>query len=538
MKPENLRIPFEEAIQEPRLLKDRFESLSLPQRVALKSYYGLPLEERPLGAPYSELDLWTFFQGGGLLDELGYPLRRPELQIPYEPREYKEGWMIVGRRGSKTDKFGATIAAYEAALGGHEAFLSQAQVGLVFVISQDLRAARYALTFIRGALESSPLLGRLIKQVTSDRIDLKNNITIASIPATLKSVRGFSSPVAIFDEVGVWYQESESANPDFEIYRAVIPGQIQFPNRKIVGLSTPWNKSGLLYKFYEAGTNGSRLPPGDSRIAEFQNVIVLQGSTALMDNPYVTRDELAADRQRDLKAFEREYLAIFQDSISGFFSVALVERAVDRGITERPPQSGFTYIGAIDPAFKRDAFGFTICHRDLNGLVQDVTRRFVAPPGASLNPRSVLELIAPLCSAYGISVIFTDQWQLESLSELAREFNLTLMGIPFTAQNKARYYGNLQQAFAQNLIRILDDVETIRELKALERTMTGDSIKIAAPSGMYDDMAAVLCLAVNQAQLFRPRAADKQPLGSGEQTPYDLITAQLAEKRPLPGAWD
>jgi hypothetical protein len=537
---EELRIPFEEAISEGRLFRDRFESLSMAQRVCLKAFYGLPLSDRIVDPKtgFSELDYWTFFQGGGALDDLGYPLRRPEAPIPYVPQEFKEGWMIVGRRGSKTDKFGASMVAYEAALGGHEAFLARAQLGLVFLISQDLRAARYALTFIRGALESSPLLAKMIKQVTADRIDLKNNITIASIPATLKSVRGFSSPVAVLDEVGVWYQESESANPDFEIYRAVIPGQIQFPDRKIIGLSTPWNKSGLLYKFYEAGTNGIKLPPGSDKAREFQNVIVLQGSTALMGNPFVERTELEADRARDLKAFEREYLAVFQDSISGFFPVALVERAVDKTITERPCEPGFTYMAAIDPAFKRDAFAFTICHRSFDALVQDVVRRFVASPGTSLNPRAILEAIAPICAQYGISVIFTDQWHLETLAELAREFGLTLMGIPFTAQNKARSYGNLQQAFAQNRIRLLDHPETIKELKSLERIMTGDSIKITAPPGMNDDMASVLCLAVNQAQLFIPKSPTERSNEDTQETPYKLVMRQLQARRPQVQTWD
>jgi hypothetical protein len=535
-----LRIPFEEAITEERLLAPRMRQLSLPQRVCLKVFYGVPLAadlyDETTGL--SELDFWTFFQGGGLQDELGYPLRAPEVPIPYEPREYREGWMVVGRRGSKTDKFGATVVAYEAALGGHEQFLSRAQSGLVFLISQDLRAARYALKFIQGALESSPLLARAIKQVTADRIDLKNGITIASIPATMKSVRGYSSPVSVLDEVGVWYQESESANPDFEIYRAVVPGQIQFPNRKILGLSTPWNKSGLLYRFFEAGTNGIKLEADDPQRKQFQNVLVLSGSTALMGNPYVTRDELAADRARDLKAFEREYLAVFQDSISGFLPASLVSRATMTAIRERAPESGVTYIGAIDPAFKRDAFAFTICHRSASGpLVQDVVRRFVAPQGQSLNPRAILEVIAPICKSYGISVLYSDQFQFESFQELAREWNLVIQCVPFTAKSKAQMYGNLQQLFAQGNILILDDSETIKELKALERTMTADTVKIAAPPGMNDDMATVLCLAMNQAQLFLARP-DERPTKSPDPTPYELVTAKLNRRIEEASPWD
>ena len=535
-----LRIPFEEAIQEELLLAPRMRQLSVPQQVCLKAYYGCALSEDTIdpATGFSELDLWTFYQGGGLQDEFGYPLSRPLIQIPYTPQEYREAWMVVGRRGSKTDKFGATMVAYEAALGGHEQWLSPAQPGLVFLISQDLRAARYALNFIRGALESSPLLARAIKQITADRIDLKNNITIASIPATLKSVRGYSSPVAVLDEVGVWYQESESANPDFEIYRAVIPGQIQFPNRKIIGLSTPWNKSGLLWKFFEAGTNGLKLEGSDLVRAEFQNILVLQGSTALMGNPFVTRDELAADRARDLKAFEREYLAQFQDSISGFLPVALVERAKMSAIREVAPSPGLSYIAAMDPAFKRDAFGFTITHRSFEGpLMQDVTRRWLAPPGQTLSPRAILEEIARLCTDYRISIVYSDQYQLESLQEIAREFKLIIQGVPFTAKSKAQMYGNLQQMFMQGTIRILDDAETIKELKALERTMTSDSVKISAPPGMNDDMASVLCLAMSQAQLFLSRPPEVRPTDD-EPTPYQRVMAQLEAKRPQTTVWD
>lgn len=536
----DLRIPFEEAINEPRLFKARMDGLSLPQQVCLKAFYGAPLSRKVRDRDgYSELDYWTFFQGGGLLDELGYPIRKPEIPIPYNAREFREAWMVVGRRGSKTDKFGATIVAYEAALGGHEQWLSPAQPGLVFLISQDLRAARYALNFIRGALESSPLMAKAIKQITADRIDLKNNITIASIPATTKSVRGYSSPISVLDEVGVWYQESESANPDFEIYRAVVPGQIQFPNRKIIGLSTPWNKSGLLYRFFEAGTGGSKLPP-DANTAEFDNILVLQGSTAMMGNPFVTRDELAADRARDVKAFEREYLAQFQDSISGFLPAALVERARMQGIREIPPSSDVTYIGAIDPAFRRDAFAFTICHRGADGnLIQDVVRRYVAIPGTPLRPSAIFEAIAPICRQYNIKTLYSDQWSLEALAELARTYDLMIMGIPFTAKSKAQMFGNLQQLFMQGTIRILDDPETLKELKALERTMTADTIKIAAPNGMNDDMAAVLCIAMNQAQLFLARRADTPKAAPKLETPFERISRQLAEKRPsASSAWD
>jgi hypothetical protein len=112
--------------------------------------------------------------------------------------------------------------------------------------------------------------------------------------------------------------------------------------------------------------------------------------------------------------------------------------------------------------------------------------------------------------------------------------NVYLMGIPFTAKNKASLYGNLQSLFAQSQIRILDDAELVRELKSLERTLSSQgSVQIAAPPGLFDDLASVLTLAVSQAQLLSPKPPEeKKRIGKdGEELPYDIIMRQLEQKR-------
>lgn len=537
----DLRIPFEEAITEPSLLKKRFDGLSLPQQVLLKAFYGLPLSRSKIDpiTGFSELEYWAAFQGFAQYDALGY-LESVTGVPDYLPQEYREGWGIIGRRGSKTDAFAATVVAYEAVLGGHESYLRQSQVGLCFLIAQDLRMARYSLKFVLGALESSPLLAKGIKQVTADRIDLKNNMTVACVPPTLKSVRGYANALGVLDEVGVWYQDAESANPDQEIYRALSPGQIQFPNPKLIGISTPWNKNGLLWKNYEAGTGGTKLPPAADR-AEFNNVLVMHGTTALMANPFVTPDYLRRERDKDLYAFQRECLAMFQDSISGFLPAALVEAAVDQNVYSRDPRATYTYVAVIDPAFRRDAFALTIMHRDEFGrVVQDIALRFVPPVGGTLNPRTCLIEVAKVCQRFSLSVLYSDQYQLESLRELALEYGLMIMGVPFSAKSKAEMYGNLQQLFAQGQIRLLDHAETIKELKSLERTLTASSgIQIQSPAGGFDDMCSTVCIAAAQARLFLPstQTVDGEERLTAD-LPYTRIMAQLEAKSRALTFWD
>lgn len=520
------RIPFLEAISEPLLFKARFEGLSRPQQVALKVLNGCELTPE-------ELPYWSMFQEAGTYDELGYAKSRGE--TPYIPRDYREAWIVVGRRGSKTDAIAATQVAYEAICGGHEDHVRKGQRALCFQIAQDLRMARYSLHFINAALESSPLGRKLKTQVTADRIDLANNITVAVVPPTLKSVRGYACPIAVMDEVGVWYQESDSANPDYEIYRALSPGQLQFPHRKIVGISTPWNKAGLLYKFYSAGTRGSKLHFSFAK-DEFEDMLVLHAPTAAMENPLVTREFLERERNRDPKAFERECLAVFQDSISGFLPTALIERATDRGVVVRTPEPRLSYVCAIDPAFRRDAFGLSLVHRDEKGdVVVDGVKRWLGTSEQPLDPKLVLYEIRQFLRPFGVDIVFSDQYHLESFSELALQQGITVVGVPFTSRNKAEMFGNLQQLFHQGRIRLVDDAELLKELRMLERALTGQTVKIGAPPGFHDDLATTLCMAAAQAVNLYPEAVPEKPRPP---TLQERCRETLLSHREVPSTWD
>lgn len=533
------RINFEEAISEKLLLKNRFQDLSFPQRCVLKIFYGVELSTRKFDERngLSEMDYWSIFHGFGVLDDLGYPISVLPGAPLYIPQEYREGWFIFGRRGGKTDGIASTVVAYEAVLGGHEDRLRPRQQGICFQIAQDLRLARNSLHFIRAVVESSPLMEKEIVQITADRIDFKNRFTIACVPATLKSVRGYSSPVSVMDEVGVWYQESESANPDYQIYDALSPGQVQFPNRKIIGISTPWNKSGLLYKYHEAGTEGWKLQLQMMRDG-YKGVVTLKGPTAVLGNKMVERAFLQKEKDRNPIAFEREMMAEFQDSITGFIPSILVAQSVDEGVYAREYNPQYTYYAASDPAFKRDAFGFCILHNEGGKIIVDRVERMIPNPGDSLNPAAVLDVIIPIMKSYRCNLLYTDQYHLESFGQLTRERGVEVYPVPFTSKSKAELYGNLQQLFLQKKIRLIDNYELIRELKSLERTLTsGGSVSISAPAGQHDDMATVVVIAAAQAMwdLKAEKAEEKSDPG---QEYKKIIAEQIQRKWIEQNQWE
>ena len=540
----SIRISFIEAIQEPMLLKPWWErSLSRQQQTALKIMYGCPLNDKQGDDGFSELDYWAMLQGKATYDDLGYLVSVTPLA--YEPFEYSEAWAIVGVRSGKTSAFAATITVYEAMCGGHELERNTDRPLVCFQVGQDLRLARYSLHSVKAVLDAIPFAVQesWIKQVTADRIDLKNGVTIATTPPTLKSIRGFDSPCGVLDEVGVWSVESDSANPDFEVFRQLSSRQAQFSHPKLVGISSPWATNGLLYDRYMAGTNGSKLQcPGCRQQSKagcvacaslrrpHQGRLVLHSTSAGLGNPLVQRNWLVNQQASDPRAFARECLAVFSESISGFLDAGKIEEAVQHGRLEIAPEPGRYYVAAIDPAFRRDAFALAVCHADPKlGIVQDVSRRWLPTAGQTLNPETLIATeIAPLLKRYNVMSVNTDQFNFASLQQIALQHGLSLEETPFSAGSKVEVYGSLKALVNTGRIKLLDVPEQTRELKQLEAKLTpGGMVQISAPEGQHDDLATVIALAAHKAIWMLPAAKPAEP---PPETLQGIIAKQVQQK--------
>lgn len=531
----DLRIPFDEAISEPRLLRSRWEELSLAQQTVLRSIYGLPISaaQRRPNDPWSGLDYWAASQGFADFDSLGYITRvHHDLAPAYRAEEFSEGWLNEGVRSGKSS-MASFIVTYEAVCGGHEQFLRPGRRAYCFQVAQDLRQAKYALHDIVANLESIPFLRTPVKATgaprmgkpTADRVDLWNGMTVMTTPPTVKSVRGYDSPVAVMDEVAVWYQDADSANPDFEVYRQLKSRQAQFDAKavKLIGLSSPWNKGGLLWQRCKAGTRGMLLAC-DAHVTEGPNGacpdckkaqrphrrhFVATMPTAAMGNPLVSRAWLQEQQETDPRAYRRECLAEFLDSVSGFLDPDLLHSCVSKGVVLRPPTEGHYYVAAIDPAFRRDSFAFAIAHVEVGGrVVYDYLKRWEREPGQPpLNPELLLRQVVEIAQTYHIHTLFSDQFEINAMKILAGQLGMAINEISFQAGSKAEIYANLQSLLNQRKLSLLDHEDGLNELLSLERTLTqGGMIAIAAPNGQKDDLATVMAICAQQAVWLPPSA--------------------------------
>ena len=536
------RVPFEVAITDKALLKSHFDTLSVPQQVVLKAFNGLPLSEE-------EILYWSMLQGYATFDEVGFVTG--VTAIEYKAKKYHTLVAILGRRSGKTDRITSTQLAYESLLGGHMAHVEPGQDVKMLFIAQDLGMAASHLNFIHNAIRSSPKLYKELEKFNADAIVLKNGMRIEPAPPTITSSRGLAVPGWAADETGFWYTDPKAANPDFEVQRAVEYAMAQFPDSFKFVTSTPYTKQGMLWKYSCAGTEGIKLRCEacdhagmfrcvhrvDEQI-EHEGVLVVHSPTAAMENPRIDRKRLVRLQRNDPDAFVRESLAQFVDSLSGFLSPEVLRLAVMPKVFELPrqPRPGHPedsvpyYIAAMDPAFRHDKFAFTVMHHDAKlGIVQDYFQEWTPEIGSPLNPTYVLTEIRAVLLQYGLNNVYSDQYQLESLQQLAMNLGFTVYGVDFTAASKAKIYGSFASLVNQRRIKILDKQTIFDQLVALEKRRTPNgAVTINAPAGKYDDAAAACALCAHQCVWLLPSAAVTPP---AEPTLLELGLASIRRRR-------
>jgi hypothetical protein len=504
------RVPFSIAIADDKLLGKAWKELSLPQQVILKAFYGLPLTTA------EELKVWSAQQGpqwalnDGVYDDLGFLTGAP-VPVSYVPKEYETLTGVLGRRSGKSIILTGFIGAYEIGLGGHTRYVRPGVETKFVYIAQDMSLAQVNMQGIVQMMLSSPLLAQLIPDKPSvEQIKFKNGITLEAMSNTLKSTRGYAVCGAVFDELGFWYKDAKSANPDFEVERAIESAMDQFQGyAKSIRITTPWTKEGLAYEAMIAGTEGARLPrDADSEQKDMMDGhLVVYAPTGAMGNPLITRKRLARKRKRDPIGFARENLALFIDAQVGFLSHAKINEAVERGkVNAVPPHSEIAYVAVMDPAFRSDDYVLTIGHHDAKrGIIQDFVKGWTPEPGERLNPASILDEIGPILEKYHLSVVYSDQYQLESLQQLALDRNFTVFGFDLTKMSKPKVMQALNLKLNQGQIELQNCVDQTKQLQELQRTvLDGGGVRIAAPPGKHDDYATALALLVHLASLLPP----------------------------------
>jgi len=372
-----------EAIRDKRFFAGLFKDSNTwyAWEIYLKALFGLPITDKE--------ELKLFRNCTGLKSQ---PSKRP-----------RESFVICGRRSGKSF-MSSIIAVYLATFKDWSRVLNPGERGYIFVIANDKAQARIIKSYVSGILGQSAHFQKLVSKDLAWEIELHNQVTISVKTCNFRSIRGYTLICCIAEEIAFWRSE-DSANPDKEILTAVRPALATIPESLLIGISTPYSRSGVLYEAFKKyhGKPGSTL--------------IWQAATERM-NPTIDRSLIKNALEDDPSAAKAEWEAEFRMDIEAFMPLEFIEAVIAPGRFELPKVEGASYYGYLDPSGGRqDSMTLAIAHKENGGrVILDVLRE-ARPP---FQPSSVVAEYSGLLKDYKISKIESDRYAGEWVSEAFR----------------------------------------------------------------------------------------------------------------------
>lgn len=433
------------AIHDPQLFGTSFASDSRHYwRSLIGGFYGLPLDDAQAAA-FEELTK-----------------RQPTQQA------FNELWLVIGRRGGKSNA-AALLAVYEAFFNDYTDKLAAGEMATVLLIAADRKQARSVMRYIRGLIESSPLLAAMVVSDNQESIELVNRCVIEIMTATHRGIRGYTAAAVIADEIAFWMHDG--ASPDKEIINAIRPSLATL-NGKLIALSSPYARKGVLWDAYRQhfGNNASK------------RILVAQAPTALM-NPTLDPEVIKQAYDDDPAAAAAEYGAQFRTDVESFISREAIEAVVIPDRYELAPARCNYYTAFVDAAggSGQDAMTMAIAHRDNGQIILDAIR-VRKPP---FSPEAVVAEFCELLHQYRIKHVTGDRWGGDFVRE---KFIQHRIGYTPADKDKSELYAELLPLINSAKIELLDNKQLIKELAGLERrSRSGGKDKIDHAPGQHDD---------------------------------------------------
>lgn len=409
--------------------------------------------------------------------------------------------LVIGRRGGKTT-LSAMLAIYCAIINDWKPYLHKTPFATVLILSHSREFSDEILDLIRTLVEESPILRKFInkdKRNTSSTMNLKtpwivdskirwSRVQIKVGAASSKTTRGIAACAVLLDEIAYFNLDENLKETDEKILKAVRPATKQFGDKALViKLSSPGIKQGVLYNEYLKWQR-NELP---------KNYVVFKCPSWVF-NTILPKKEFVNEWILDRDGFDCEFRANFVDSISNYVSPEFVDMAIIGGSRFRAPDTDkdIKYFAAIDAAFKKDKFTFSVVGVSENRVTQYISKGWEGTRQSPIRAHVVAEYIKNILKQFPVDFVSADQFAFQPLKEIFDQYNVTLEESTFSPTFKKKIYYNLRKLIHSQQIDLLDNEIQTKEIKELiVEVAPSGTIKIGHPTGGSDDFSDSLAVA-------------------------------------------
>ena len=366
------------------------------------------------------------------------------------------------------------------------------------ILSVDKDSAGATFAKLSGMITSRPYLRHLlICDPTAESLWIRHP-SGAPIEIKVVALAKYGSTVVsrwlggvIFDEGPLMGGEDSVRN--LTEARRAIEGRVRPGGQEWI-IGSPWGAVGPVYDL----------------VLEHQGrptdlVVVARAPGPAMNPRHWTPERCNRLARKDPKAYRTNVLAEFADPEETLFPSTLVEPAMRREPPVLPREDGISYVAAIDPATRGNAWTLIILgHYGYGGPggTQPMYRVALAKQwrgstSRPLDPDAVLAEVAQDCGLYGADEAYTDQWAIDALRVLAERHNLSLLEVTADRTNKLESAETVRSALATGCLELPPDRAMRQDLVGVKKRITTNGHTLVLPKtgdGRHCDFVPPLCL--------------------------------------------
>jgi hypothetical protein len=410
-------------------------------------------------------------------DELALYQKHTQRATP-PTQKVDECAMMVGTGAGKTRL--AALCGVHACLAHDAATVADGELVLVPLFAKSVSQARNAFGYAAGFAESREVKP-YVSRILSNAIEFKTGARLEIMPASFRSVRGFTNPFVIADEIAYWLDEG--SNPDVEIVNALRTRLARVPGSQLLILSSPHAPRGVLHDLH-TGYFGKDVE------SERDRVLFWCASTLAMrpnhPKPHVIDRAFRLDPAGAVAEYGHGDYVQFRQHQRALFDLEPVTAAIVKGRREVPPETRTKYhcfIDAAEGARSGDSMTLAIAHNADGKAVLDAIR-VIEPP---FSPADVIVTdFVPVMKAYNVAKVVGDRHAHGFVSAALRACGITFEP---SKLSKSDLYVGLLALLNSGGAELLDVSELRIQLLALQRRSTSGRDSVDHPAGGHDDAA-------------------------------------------------
>lgn len=440
------------------------------QRAICRIIEGLPLDDLA-----DDPDVSTAVGGEAALAYLRSP--------PSRPREF---YLVAAIRGAKSKT--AAALAIDATQKVDISRAGLGEIARVSVLSVSLDQADVIFNYILEHVMDRPWLKRLlVDKPLSDSLMLRHP---SGRPVEIKVVAGARAGNTLVARwsAGVIFDEAPRLQGDegvvnFAASREAVLLRL-LPGAQLIAIGSPWAPQGPIY---EAVIHRHGKPGRD---------LVVMRATGPMLNPILWTPEVVARECAERPDLARtDILAEFGDPETAMYPSVEVERAVSGRTGTLLAQPRRSYLAAIDPATRGNAWTLLVGHEEEGKLVIDLAHQEIGSKAVPLDASVVLATMAAMLAPYAPGYIISDQYGFDFLRVLAQQKGLALVERRWGGAATIERYDALRRRLSVGALSLPPEPQLRADLLAVRRRLTAAGVAIHLPTsgdGRHCDYAPPL----------------------------------------------